>query len=366
MKFVIDARLINTSGIGTYLKNVLPDIISEFETVIVLGRKNEILQFEWSRKVEIIEFDYEMYSLKAQFLFPFKIPKCDIFWCPHFNFPLLPVRASKKIVTIHDVNHLTDISPISFFKRMYASLLYKNAVKKATVIFTVSEFSKQEIVKYTDAQPEKIKVVYCGVNVPFFENKKESEIALPKDFILYIGNVKPHKNLLVLIEAYALLSENLKSKYKLIIVGKKEGFITKDDNIDKFIDKNNLYGNVIFTGHIEDCDLPVYYQKASVFIFPSLYEGFGLPILEALAAGTIVISSNVASIPEVGGNAVYYFNPKNANELKIKIIDVLENPVFDDEAMICRKNQLEKFTWEKSIQKHLESLKTISNLIKEK
>lgn len=363
MKLVIDARLINASGIGTYIKNVIPQIISEFKTVAVLGNKNEIIKFDWSREVEIIEFNSKMYSLKGQFLYPFKIPKCDIFWCPHFNFPIFPIRAVKKAVTIHDVNHLTGISPISFLKKKYASFLYKNAVDQSDIIFTVSEFSKNEIIKYTNAVEEKIKVVYCGVDIPFFEQEKQSTIDLPEDYILYIGNVKPHKNLIVLLKAYHSLPNTLKEKYKLIIVGKKEGFITEDNQIEEYIRINHLERHIIFCGQVEDQDLPVYYQNASLFVFPSLYEGFGLPILEALAAKTCVISSNAASLPEIGGNEVDYFDPKNDNELAQMMVMILEKQRVDySQRPESQKKQLEKFTWDKSVKKHLEGFASILDL----
>lgn len=359
MKLVIDVRLINASGIGTYIKNIIPDIISEFKTVTVLGNTDEISKFSWSKEVEIIEFNSDMYSLQGQFLYPFKIPKCDVFWCPHFNFPVFPIRAKKKAVTIHDVNHLSGISPISFLKRKYASFLYKNAVKQSDIIFTVSEFSKKEIIKYTNADSNKIKVVYCGVNIPFFEEEKQTKIDIPKNFILYIGNVKPHKNLIVLLKAYNSLSEVLKEKYKLLIVGKKEGFITEDNQVEEYIRENHLEKHIIFSGQVEDQDLPVYYQKASLFVFPSLYEGFGLPILEALAAKTPVISSNAASLPEVGGNAVDYFDPNNEKELVQKINYLLENQVFTPKLFENSRTQLEKFTWKKSVKKHLKGFDNI-------
>lgn len=357
MKLVIDVRFINASGIGTYIKNVLPGIISEFNVVTVLGNKNEIMQFDWSNKVEVIEFNCKMYSLKEQFYYAFKIPKCDVFWSPHFNFPIFPIRAKKKVVTIHDVNHLTGISPISFLKKKYSSILYDNAVKKADLIFTVSEFSKSEILKYTNTESEKIKVVYCGVDAPFFEDFKENSLRLPNDFILYIGNVKPHKNLIVLLKAYNALSNQLKEEYKLLIVGKKDGFITEDNQINEFIKSNQLERNVIFTGHVTDLDLPLYYQNASLFVFPSLYEGFGLPVLEALAAKTMVISSNASSLPEIGGEAVIYFDPKNDIELSQKIKDCLENKVSIE--IEKRAVQLDKFTWKKSIKNHLKVFRNI-------
>ena len=363
MKLVIDIRMINASGIGTYLKNILPEIIVSFDEVVVLGDKKEILQFEWSKQVEIIEFKAKIYSIKEQFLYPFIIPECDIFWCPHFNFPILPFRATKKVVTIHDVNHLTGVSSFSAIKKKYAFLLFNNAVKKTNLIFTVSEFSKNELIKYTEVDPKKIKVVYCGVNRLLFSREyKNKNLKLPENYILYVGNIKPHKNLIILLKAYNNFSNEFKSKFKLLIVGKKEGFITKDNLIDTYINSNNLEKLVLFSGHVNDSDLPIYYQKASLFVFPSLYEGFGLPILEALAAKTKVISSNAASLPEIGGKAVIYFDPTNEKQLSQKIKECLENQVVDEKENKKRTIQLDKFTWEKSIKNHLDALNKILNL----
>lgn len=360
MKLVIDARLINASGIGTYLKNVIPGILDSFDQIVVLGNTQEIKQFDWSKDVEIVEFNAKIYSIKEQLLYHFVIPKCDIFWCPHFNLPLFPVNAKKIVATIHDVNHLTAIIPISFLKKKYAYVLFQNAVRRAKLIFTVSEFSKNELIKYTNVNPETINVVYCGVNKTFFEEtKRESNLNLPKNYILYIGNVKPHKNLIVLLKAYSSLSEEFKSKYQLVIIGKKEGFITEDKKIVDYIENNNLQKRITFTGYVDDLDIPKIYQDAALFVFPSLYEGFGLPVLEAIAAKTLVISSNAASLPEIGAEAVIYFDPKNYLELATKIKDTIENTKNKDFLLKKGEIQLAKFTWGKAIKNHLNGFKKL-------
>ena len=360
MKLVIDLRLINTSGIGTYLKNVIPGILSSFDQIVVLGNTQEIMSFDWSKEVQIIECNAKIYSFKEQLLYPIVIPKCDVFWSPHFNVPILPIKAKKIVATIHDVNHLTTITPLSFLKKKYAYLLFHNAVSKANLIFTVSEFSKRELLKYTSVNAEKIKVVYCGVDESFFQNtQNKKDLKLPENYILYVGNVKPHKNLIVLLKAYNSLSNQLKSKFKLVIIGKKEGFITQDNQIEDYIVNNNLQKHIIFTGYIDDFDLPKIYQNASLFVFPSLYEGFGLPILEAMAARIKVLSSNAASLPEIGGDAVIYFDPLNDIELASKIASTIENPIIWNEFIKKAEFQLAKFTWSKSIQNHLNAFKTL-------
>ena len=360
MKLVIDLRLINTSGIGTYLKNVIPGILSSFDQIVVLGNTQEIMSFDWSKEVQIIECNAKIYSFKEQLLYPIVIPKCDVFWSPHFNLPILPIKAKKIVATIHDVNHLTSIAPHSFLKKKYAFLLFHNAVSKANLIFTVSEFSKREILKYTSVNAEKIKVVYCGVDESFFQNtQNKKDLKLPENYILYVGNVKPHKNLIVLLKAYNSLSNQLKSKFKLVIIGKKEGFITQDKQIEDYIIKNNLQKHIVFTGYVHDIDLPKIYQNASLFVFPSLYEGFGLPVLEAMAARIKVLSSNAASLPEIGGDAVIYFDPLNDKELASKIASIIENPIIWNEFIKKTEFQLAKFTWSKSIQNHLNAFKTL-------
>ncbi len=360
MKLVIDIRLINASGIGTYLKNVIPGILPAFDEVSVLGNFDEIQRFDWSKDVEIIPFNAGIYSIKEQILFPFVVPKCDLLWCPHFNVPLFPVKASKIVTTIHDVYHLSENAAISYLKKSYAKILFQNAVSKADLIFTISEFSKSEILKYTAADAKKIELVYCGVDKSYFQDAGfESDLKLPQNYILYVGNIKPHKNLIVLLKAYATFSDEFKLKYSLVFVGKKKGFITEDNEIQKFMVENDLQKNIIFTGYIGDSEIPKIYREANVFVFPSLYEGFGLPILEALATQTKVISSNAASLPEAGGEAVTYFDPKNYIQLANIIKKSIEDSSKNDFLLAQGEKQLEKFTWEKSINNHLKALKKL-------
>lgn len=361
MKLVVDLRLINASGIGTYIKNIFPSVIDWFEQVVVLGNKNDIIKYDWAARVEIIEFNSRIYLLSEQIKYVYLIPKCDFFWCPHFNAPLLPIRAKKMLVTIHDVNHLANPDGFSFFVKLWSRILYKNAVKKASAILTVSQFSKLEIIKYLGANIEKIHVVYGGVNVNFFSEleHKSSSLNLPLKYLLFVGNVKPHKNLITLLKAYAPLDKAFKEEYKLVILGKKDGFITQDEKIFDFILNNELQNYVHFTGYVSDEEVPDVYCNASLFIMPSLYEGFGLPILEAMASRVPVLCSNHASLPEVGGNAVLYFNPLDIKELSSKIVELITKDNLRNELVLEGENQLKKFTWSKSIENHSKAFKSL-------
>ena len=142
----IDARMINDSGIGTYLKNIIPHFITNFN-VILLGDKRKLLAFENDEKNNIINFTEKIYSLKEQLRYPIIIPKCDIFWTPHFNAPIFPTKAKKCITTIHDVNHLAFEGGLGYFKKKYARFLYLNALNRSEEIITVSNFSRNEIIK---------------------------------------------------------------------------------------------------------------------------------------------------------------------------------------------------------------------------
>jgi hypothetical protein len=127
-RLVVDARMINSSGIGTYLKNILPKVAKEFDLTL-LGNKKELLLFKWVNDCKIIDFNARIYSISEQLKYPFVIPKTELFWCPHFNVPLLPVKAKRIVSTIHDVNHLALSKDFLYIKKEYAKILYKNILK---------------------------------------------------------------------------------------------------------------------------------------------------------------------------------------------------------------------------------------------
>lgn len=351
----IDARMIDDSGIGTYLKNIMPYLFQDFN-IILLGNREKLSRYSASNNCTIIAFNAKIYSLKEQLLFPFIVPKTDILWVPHFNTPILPVNAKERITTIHDVNHLSTISGVSAFKKKYSKTLYLNAIKRSRKIITVSNFSKNEIVKYTKANSTKIKVIYCGVSESF-KTYIPLKISLPEKYILFVGNVKPHKNLKVLLEAYSNLNKELKETYKLVVLGKKTGFITPDKSVFKYIEKENLASAVFFSGYIKDEFVSSIYKHAQLLVFPSLYEGFGLPVIEAMTVGTPVLCSNLASLPEIGGDAANYFNPKNAKELTTKLELLLTSSTLQQAYREKGIEHVKKFSWKKSAEKHINLIK---------
>lgn len=315
----IDARMINASGIGTVIKNILKRLIpmSQEMQFSILGNIDELKKLDYlnAKNVKLIECTAPIYSIREQIALNKAIPKdTDVFWSPHYNIPLL--YTGKLVVTIHDVFHLAMPQYVGgIHKRAYARFMFEMVKRKADKIIAVSNFTASELEKYVHVPKEKITVIYNGIDEEWFDIKAGPAVH-NKPYILYVGNVKPHKNLITLVKAFMKIKD--KVDYDLIIVGKKDGFITGDKEIAKYAAAEPE--RIIFTGYVEADLLKQYYKQASIFVFPSLYEGFGLPPLEALAAGCPrVICSNAASLPEACGDMVEYFEPCDSQALATMI-----------------------------------------------
>lgn len=320
MNITIDARMINASGIGTVIKNVLKRMIylkPEWQFNI-LGDEKELSYFDFlkEKNVKIIDCKAAIYSIKEQLKLIQYIPKTtDVFWSPHYNIPIF--YSGKLIVTVHDVFHLAMPQFVQgIHKKIYAKFMFNRVKKQANQIITVSQFTADELYRIVGVPKEKIKVIYNGIDEDWF-NIKLGKRVYNKPYILYVGNVKPHKNLITLIKAFSEVKDKIEQD--LIIVGKKDGFITGDNKLNEFI--NNNKDRIIFTGYVKDNILKQYYKQADIFVFPSLYEGFGLPPLEALAAGCKkIICSDIPAIREIYNNSIIYFNPYSVDDISRTLI----------------------------------------------
>jgi glycosyltransferase involved in cell wall biosynthesis len=344
----IDCRMINMSGIGTYLKHILPGIIQSGQfDVICLGYK-DLQSFSWFSHVRYIELRYNILSAAEQWELFIKVPSCDIFWSPNWNVPLLPIRAKRRVVTIHDVYHLANSSEFSTAKiqivRVYMSFI-RLFVRQ---VITVSAFSRSEIVKYAGIPARKIAVIPLSVDKAF---DQFVPVAIPENnYVLYVGNVKPHKNLKICLEAFDALNE---PGLKFVIVGKREGFITGDESLEENV--KHLGDRVIFTGHVSDDLLKSYYKNAKLFLFPSKYEGFGLPVLEAMKFGLPILASKSASIPEVGGDKIMYFDAYDREDLVKQLRLFLAGELNSKQDAYAL--HLKQFDWDITISHHIEVLK---------
>lgn len=343
---VVDCRMYNASGIGTYLQNVLRGVVgcNLFKvTCLVSSSEESIPAFDG---VECIEMKRKVLHPLEQLEFVEKIPACDIYWAPHFNAPMpKPRKAKRMITTIHDVYHLANAQKFKSWIVRYIKLLMGSAIRRSTDVITVSNFSQSEIIRFFPGAKDKLTVCHLGV-LNDFEAQAGSTPAGVGDYILYVGNVKPHKNISLVMRAMELMENK---EFKFVVVGRQDGFYTNDESL-KRLDKGILE-RVIFTGYVPNQELISYYSNAKAFVFPSLYEGFGLPVLEAMKFKIPILASSAASIPEVGGEAVRYFDPESPEVLAGLLTGVLNGQIRFDYALY--EERVNAFNWEATVEKHI-------------
>lgn len=281
----------------------------------------------------------------------------DIYFQPSF-IPNKNIKAKKVICTVHDFSF--KLQPywhpkerIDYFNKNFDS------VKKADHIITGSNFTKQEIIRYMQIADEKISVVYHGVNHDLYKEYPRYELQETKNkfdlrekFLLFAGSIEPRKNLLTLLKAYSLLKKE--EKIPLVLVGFK-GW--ENQEIMQEIRNNQEY--IRYLGYVSDIELAHIYNLSALFIYPSLYEGFGLPPLEAMACGAAVVVSNAASLPEVCGDAAIYVDPNDPMDIKNKISAALRDEKLREDLSQKGKKQAALFSWEKSANEHFKVIKKV-------
>ena len=284
--------------------------------------------------------------------------KIDVFFSPTHYSPFYVPKPSA--ISILDVSYRH--FPKLFKKRdLYQLKIWgRYSIKKAKKIITISKFSKNDIIKAYNVSEKKVAVVYPGIRqVSSIEypvlsmNRLREKYGIKEDYILFVGTLQPRKNVEKLIEAFSVVkNKNL----QLVVVGKK-GWMYED--ILSAPEKYGVSERVKFLENVSDEDLPSFYKEAICFILPSLYEGFGLPILEAMKYGCPVITSNVSSLPEAGGDAAVYFNPESTEEIAEKIEKVISSEKLREEMIKKGYEQIKKFSWEKTAK---ETLKVLEEL----
>lgn len=281
----------------------------------------------------------------------------NVFFSPaHYSPPLLPCPL---VVTIHDIAY--EYFPDQFLKDDLYKLRNwtKQSIKKAAKIIAVSESTKKDIIKFYDVDKNKIAVVHNGYDKNRFHKQVKpnksvlSSLGVSSDkYLLYVGTIQPRKNVLKLVQAFHILKKNNEYKGKLVIAG-NPGWMS--DKIIKGIRSSEYINDIIISGYVAQNDLPTLYKSADAFILPSLYEGFGIPILESMACGTPVAVSNNSSLPEVVGNAGELFDPNDPQDISKAILKVLKNP-----RSYTQKGYklITNFSWEKTAKLTLKALKS--------
>ena len=319
MKVVIDCRMWGKrfGGIGRYVKEIVSNLLVHqcWDFVLLVGDDNikYCIQKKYPSKCAVIIVPAKIFSLKEQLLLPLKIPACDIFWSPYMNVPFLPCRAKYRVVTLHDVFHLANPQYYGSLKRLFIGAYYYFSCRKSNMILTVSDFSKREIRKYCgDKAFNKTVSIYNGSDI---DASKVIPMSIGCDYILFVGNVKPHKNIKnALLGFQKMGNEN----FKFVIVGKKDGFITADNDVFKIVEQlNENTERVLFTGNISDDELYSWYMGAKMLVQPSFYEGFGLPIVEAMAFGLPIACSDIPVFKELGNDKLAYFDPHSPKSIGV-------------------------------------------------
>jgi glycosyltransferase involved in cell wall biosynthesis len=359
VRIAIDARKLHDFGIGTYIRNLLKHLalIDRETEYVLLCRPQDVKIAEGlGPNFRTVAEPSRPYSVAEQVMLPARLvaQNVSLLHEPHYVLPpLVPCRA---VVTIHDCIHL--MFPQYLPNRLaygYARANLWAAAKRAERIFTVSETSKADILRYCDVPAERIIVVYNAIDERFSAppdldavERVRERYQLHGPFALYVGNIKPHKNLERLIDAFDLVRRSGFERLELLIIGDQ---ISKYPRLRRAVDRHKLHKHVRFLGFVADDTLAALYRLATVFVFPSLYEGFGLPPLEAMASGTPVVTSNRSSLPEVVGDAAVLVDPYSAASIAEGIQRVLGDADLRRTLTQRGLARAAEFSWDTSIRR---------------
>ncbi|MCX6765964.1 MAG: glycosyltransferase family 1 protein [Candidatus Moranbacteria bacterium] len=372
MRIGIDARFYGSvgKGLGRYTQKLIEnlEIIDQENRYFIFLRKENFKEYQPKNKnFQKILADYHWYTFSEQINMPriLKRYDLDIVHFPHFNVPLL--FRKKFIITIHDLILLnfptirgTTLNPLFYWLKFLAyKIVIRSAIKRAKKIIAVSQFTKYDIFKNYRVPEEKIAVTYEACDsrssVANPDGKQAPrDYGIMKPYILYVGNAYPHKNLEALVLAFKKLNKEEKN-LQLVLVGKEDYFYRR---LKDFVRKREI-NNVVFAGFVPDNGLDIVYRNAELYIFPSLYEGFGLPPLEAMARGVPVVSSDHPCMKEVLGNSAYYFDAREPDNIARAIKTLFSSQSLREELMKKGSEQIKKYSWKKMAEETLQIYQSV-------
>jgi glycosyltransferase involved in cell wall biosynthesis len=389
VKIALDIRRVNDFGVGTYIRNIVRALAAlDCENqYFLIGPADRFREFDFERHQTAccgepistefppnfvpVPFDHGEESARSLMELDRVLRRtgCDVLHVPHLFW--YPRRARcPYVVTVHDL--LAFFQPEnngSQVKRLLHNFFTRRALDKAARILAVSKFTRNEIVRIYGTPAEKISVVYNAIDERFrrgHAGAADREMMIHRyqvtyPFVLYAGNIKPHKNVNRIIEAFSALKTELEKDgsypdLKLMIIGDE---LSKHQDLRRTVIKGAVQNDVRFLGFVPIDVLRVFYDLAKVFVFPSLYEGFGLPPLEAMAHGTPVIASNVTSLPEVVGSAAVLVNPENTFEIMRAVYRVLVDQPLRDQLKERGYQQAKLFSWEEAARRTLDTYREI-------
>jgi len=371
MKIAVDARGINLysgTGIGTYTENILKNLI-DIDTVndyhvFWSGNNYESIK---KNNCKVVMTSKRHQRFFEDYYFPENIlkEKIDIFHMPQNGIGLSDEISCKKIVTIHDL--IPYVMPETVGRGYLLKFLKEMPIiiGNSDGIITVSEFSKRDILKYFPIDERKIFVTplaadkkYTPLDKLLCRNTLENVYNLKDPFLLYLGGFSERKNVTSIITAFSRVYKDLSKKYNLVIIG---DYKDSSQRLVKLVHELNIESHVIFTGFVPEEHLPLFYNCCDTFIYPSFYEGFGLPPLEAMNCGTPVIASNLTSIPEVVGDGGILINPYDIDEISLAIGNLLSNEKLKTELSSKALLRAKEFSWETTARNTLKVYESVYN-----
>ena len=357
LKIGIDIRDLNVEATGqkTYLEELYHQfqMINDDEIEFIFFNPKQ--KFYKGRNKFLLMAEHLKLQFWKQIQLPVKawLNKCDIIFCTDYYVPFFHL-GFKSVQVYHDAFFFEYPEHYNKLWLRLFKLLSLSAAKKSAYILTPTNYTRNTVHQYTKIPLDKIVTVYEGPKT--FNSTRSNHTDFKKkftddkDYIFHVGIMEKRKNISTLIRAFKLLLESGDTNYKLVLAGKGTGRQASDDteNLQKLIRQLNLSDSIVLTGYLSDEELAATYQNASLYVFPSYNEGFGIPVLEAFKAGVPVIVANNSCLPEVGGDAVKSFNPFNENELFVLMKEVLENQSLRNEMISKGYERLQNFTWEKT------------------
>jgi glycosyltransferase involved in cell wall biosynthesis len=366
MRVAIDARMGHTRvGMGVYVRGLIShlgkiDRQNEYFIITHKGKKADFVPeqknfIKW--KTSISYENHFRRDFWEQAYLPLKLHKIkiNVYHGPNYVLPIL--AKTGMVLTAYDMISFATPEWYKSISRFRVQKLLKVSAMKAQKIITGSENSKRDIIEILKVPEEKVKVVYIGVDSAYKPindqdriNSVKARYGIANKYILHVGSLNPRKNISRLIEAYNRLPQSLREEHQLVLVGKR-GW--RADEILAKVKELHLENRVIFTGFVKDDDLPLLMNASSLLTFPSLYEGFGIPPLEAMACGTPVVASNTSSIPEVVGDAALLFDPYNVEEMTEAMYRALTDKQLRNELRQKGFERIKQFSWEKAAKETL-------------
>ncbi len=344
----IDLRMYRRSGIGRYLQTLLPGLLPLLDAVeiTILGEPQDLKREMWASdpRIRFRQHDARIFSFAEQLAVPRGLYRgLDLLWTPQYNIPVC--YRGRLIVTIHDLCQLAIPETLgSPLQRWYARFLFSRVAARASAVLCVSEFTAAEAERRVGIDRERITVAYPCLNDSWSTSAAPGPVPHSGPYFLTVGNLKKHKNLIAAIAAFRQIQDRI--PHDLVIVGEREGLLNADTALDAELARSN--SRIVWTGHVTDEELQRYYRHAEALIFPSLYEGFGYPLVEAMALECPIACSRSASLPEVAGEAALYFEPTNPEEIAAAFLRLAGNKALRAELKERGAARLERFRGDKS------------------